>query len=488
MPLYLATVEVTLGRDVGCHSRTCIVTLTRARSVQPAPPTHTQACLALRYPPSAHSGQPMSTRGRQQWPGTSAAPSFAESDFLNALAEKRQETARPKTPMVYLGGETVPERVRAQPPGIWAAPSVAAKKLSLPTWGGSSVAIEKELESWFNKYDVNHDGSLDVGEVQAMLQGMIDAGKATAALTPSSMATLMDALDLDRSGLINFDEFANAWRSWLGRAMSPVRCMLTIDMQNDFISGTMAVSGGEACVPLINRLREEGFFDVFAYSLDWHPHDHCSFHESFHLPPHQRPSSLYPVLSPEEEKLAAEGAPYTPVTLTAPTGNRMEQMLWPRHCVQGSFGAANHPGLVTRASDVEVHKGVNPQVDSYSAFFDNMKLNDTGLLGKLRALGVTHVYCVGIAFDYCVAASALHAAEEGLCVTVIEDACASVGKESAAHRKSAMIEAGITVCTSAELPELMKRDTLGEVVNAARSVANAHKQSRLLQHGAARHK
>ena len=48
----------------------------------------------------------------------------------------------------------------------------------------------------------------------------------------------------------------------------------------------------------------------------------------------------------------------------------------------------------------QVLKGLNPCVDSYSAFYDNMKLTDTGLLGKLRALGVTHVYCVGIAFDY----------------------------------------------------------------------------------------
>ena len=152
--------------------------------------------------------------------GTSAAPSFAESDFLNALAEKRQETARPKTPMVYLGGETVPERVRAQPPGIWAAPSVAAKKPLLPHLGWQLSCRSRRARVVVQQ--VRREPRWFIGRgLQAMLQGMIDAGKATAALTPSSMATLMDALDLDRSGLINFDEFANAWRSWLGRAMSP---------------------------------------------------------------------------------------------------------------------------------------------------------------------------------------------------------------------------------------------------------------------------
>ena len=123
----------------------------------------------------------------------------------------------------------------------------------------------------------------------------------------------------------------------------------------------------------------------------------------------------------------------------------MDQVLWPQHCVEGSWGAENHPDLVTRPSDVVVKKGVLPTIDSYSAFFDNMKLNDTGLLGRLQALGVTHVYVVGLTFDYCVAFSALHAAESGLVTAVVEDACAAVSAENVPARREMLKEAGVTV-------------------------------------------
>ena len=423
-----------------------------------------------------------------RWPNTRTMAGFSHSAHLDALAAKREQTARPKTPMVFNGGETLPDKVRQAPPGIWAStPSMPAKP-KLPAWGGESVSVQRELASWFNRYDTDGDGGLSLDEMRDMLQGMFQAGKAKSTLTPVSMAHLMAALDKDESGCLSRAEFEDAWHNWLGRALHPVRCLLVIDVQNDFISGTMAVSGGEAVVPVINKLRAEGGFDVIANSLDWHPSEHCSFHETFaKLPNQSRPAPLHPSLSAEEVRASATAAPFSNVVLTGPTGERMEQILWPRHCVQGSWGAALHKSLHSRPSDVTVNKGIDARVDSYSAFFDNMKLNDTGLLAKLRGLGVTHVYCTGIAFDYCVAASALHAAEEGLVVTVIEDACAAVAPDSAVSRKQAMMDAGITVCSVAELPEVMGRDTLGDVVHAAQSVSKARRQSRLLQHTGARH-
>ena len=49
-----------------------------------------------------------------------------------------------------------------------------------------------------------------------------------------------------------------------------------------------------------------------------------------------------------------------------------------------------------RATDPKIYKGTRPNIDSYSAFFDNCKANDTGLTALLEAEGVTDVYCCGV--------------------------------------------------------------------------------------------
>ena len=49
-----------------------------------------------------------------------------------------------------------------------------------------------------------------------------------------------------------------------------------------------------------------------------------------------------------------------------------------------------------------VHKGINPEVDSYSAFFDNAKLGKTSLEDMIKEEEVCDVYVCGIATDVCV--------------------------------------------------------------------------------------
>ena len=126
----------------------------------------------------------------------------------------------------------------------------------------------------------------------------------------------------------------------------------------------------------------------------------------------------------------------------------------PRHCVQNSWGSECHPELLRDDNDVVVYKGTDPHVDSYSAFYDNQKLNQTVLLAKMRERGVTHLFVTGLALDVCVAFSALHAAEEGFVVTVVLDACAGVSDEGTAEKKAAFAKAGITVAQSSELPKI----------------------------------
>ena len=125
--------------------------------------------------------------------------------------------------------------------------------------------------------------------------------------------------------------------------------------------------------------------------------------------------------------------------------------------MQNTWGSECHADLVQSDKDVIVYKGTDARVDSYSAFYDNQKLNQTTLLEALRERKVTHLFVTGLALDVCVAFSALHAAEEGFVVTVVLDACAGVSHEGIAEKKAAFEKAGIATCASSELPAIFAK-------------------------------
>ncbi|HLX02589.1 MAG TPA: bifunctional nicotinamidase/pyrazinamidase, partial [Trinickia sp.] len=165
--------------------------------------------------------------------------------------------------------------------------------------------------------------------------------------------------------------------------------LLVVDVQNDFMpGGPLAVPEGDQIVPLINRLARG--FEHVVLTQDWHPADHISFAENH-----------------------ASRAPFE--TITLPYG---PQVLWPVHCVQGTPGAALHRGLDIPHARLVIRKGHHQDVDSYSAFLEADGTTRTGLAGYLRDLGVTRVYCCGLATDYCVAFSALDARLAGFEVAV----------------------------------------------------------------------
>ena len=185
--------------------------------------------------------------------------------------------------------------------------------------------------------------------------------------------------------------------------MQPCNALVIVDVQNDFIDGTLALRNCPAkhnaseVVPCINHLIDTVPFDVIVYTLDWHPADHCSFIENVHLRK----------LSENSPKRTNIKAYDTVIFEEYPD---IEQKLWPAHCVQGSPGAELHPDLrvVDEATDkmrrrvVVARKGCRSDIDSYSAFFDNCKLNETTLNQDLRKLGVSDIYVCGLAADVCV--------------------------------------------------------------------------------------
>ena len=193
--------------------------------------------------------------------------------------------------------------------------------------------------------------------------------------------------------------------------------LIVIDIQNDFCpGGALAVADGDSIIPPVNALLAD--YPVRVFTQDWHPAGHSSFASSH---PGADPYSLTQM-------------PYGP------------QVLWPDHCVIGSTGAAFHPDLQTDPADLIIRKGFRPEIDSYSAFFENDHKTPTGLEGYLRTRGVTNLTLVGLATDFCVNFSAIAAARLGFTVTVREDLCRAIDFDgSLAAARDQMRAAGVTL-------------------------------------------
>lgn len=184
--------------------------------------------------------------------------------------------------------------------------------------------------------------------------------------------------------------------------------LIVIDIQNDFCpGGALAVAGGDEIVPGVNALMQD--FRTVVLTQDWHPAGHASFASS-----HEGRSAFDQIRMP-----------YGP------------QVLWPDHCIQGSTGALFHPDLATDRADMIVRKGQNPQIDSYSAFFENDRKTPTGLAGYLTTKEIKAVTLVGLATDFCVHYSALDARRLDLQVTVRQDLCRAIDMNGSLHAAQA---------------------------------------------------
>ena len=199
------------------------------------------------------------------------------------------------------------------------------------------------------------------------------------------------------------------------RAMD--EALIVIDVQNDFCpGGALAVTEGDRIVPGLNALMAE--FGCVVLTQDWHPADHASFADNH---PGAAPFSLMQMA-------------YGP------------QVLWPRHCVQGSAGAAFHPDMKTDPAQLVIRKGFRPGIDSYSAFFENDRQTATGLEGYLHNRGIKRLVLAGLATDYCVAYSALDAVRLGFAVTVRMDLSRAIDLNgSLADAVAQMRAAGVTL-------------------------------------------
>ena len=204
------------------------------------------------------------------------------------------------------------------------------------------------------------------------------------------------------------------------------RALLLVDIQNDFCAGgALAVPEGDSTIDIANTLisycKAKG--DAVAATQDWHPANHGSF------------ASVQRTEPFSQGKL-----------------DGLRQTWWPDHCVQNSEGAQLHPLLNTHEIEAVFQKGENPQIDSYSAFFDNGHRQKTQLDDWLYRNEIKQLVVIGLATDYCVKFTVLDALSLGYEVTVITDGCRAVNlhPQDGLRAYQDMSAAGATLMTLAD--------------------------------------
>lgn len=179
-----------------------------------------------------------------------------------------------------------------------------------------------------------------------------------------------------------------------------MKALLIVDVQNDFCpGGTLPVENGDLIIPVTNQLLDQ--FELVLASKDWHPEHTVHFEE------------------------------------------------WPVHCVQDTEGAAFHPDLHYHKIDQVFLKGTENRNDGYSAF----EATNLDLKSYLTDKGVTTLYVVGLATDYCVKSSAIDARRAGIETFVITDAIKAVNASPGDDIKAlqAMQDAGCFLIDSKSL-------------------------------------
>lgn len=201
--------------------------------------------------------------------------------------------------------------------------------------------------------------------------------------------------------------------------------LIEVDPQVDFgtVNGALYVPKGEEIVTELNdlriALRDADLLCSVVLTQDSHPADHISFQKN-------NPSSeLF------KEHVLACGS---------------KQMMWPVHCQVDTLGQEFLSGLLRETNDIVVQKGMNREVDSYSGFGSEDCVREiTPLDQHLKDLDIKYVVIGGLAFDYCVSATAKDAARLGYSTIVVRSATRGISAESCDREEKLMRAAGAIV-------------------------------------------
>jgi len=180
-----------------------------------------------------------------------------------------------------------------------------------------------------------------------------------------------------------------------------MKTLVIVDLQNDFINGgSLEVPGGESIIDPINDAIKN--YDLVLATKDWHPKDHVSFASN------HKNKNVGDIINI----------------------NGLDQVLWPDHCVQNTFGSDFPKTLNISNFKKVIYKGSEKHIDSYSGFFDNGKIKSTGLSDYLKKKNIKKIDYVGLATDYCLKYTAIDSISEGFKTRVLVDCIRGIDKKS----------------------------------------------------------
>lgn len=313
------------------------------------------------------------------------------------------------------------------------------------------AAFPKDMDDCLKKFDEDKDGSLNQKEFNNLCQALFtNEDEKPYDVDQTILEKLFSIFDTNKDSFIDKDEFKYAWQNWIKQILSPVSALLIVDVQNDFISGSLAIKnfpdaqdGGEVVAP-INQLIEEVPFDLAIYSYDWHPENHISFIEN---------KDKYQIH--KTSKISAGDIKAGDEVVFDINGEKTDMQLWPSHCVQNTWGAELHKDLKIRDDHKVVYKGTNPHVDAFSAFMDNDKVTQSDLKNILDSNGITDVYTCGICTDVCVGATANDSLEEGYRTILIESCSRGISKTNIEATKNNITDKNGIVVQSKQVKNLV---------------------------------
>lgn len=199
--------------------------------------------------------------------------------------------------------------------------------------------------------------------------------------------------------------------------------LIVVDVQNDFCEGgSLPVTGSLSIIEGINQEMKNPKYQLIVFTADWHPSNHVSF------------AANHP------------GKSVFSTIIVEKTG--FSQTLWPIHCIENTKGSEFHPNLEVPIKAQIVRKGNHQDYDTYSGF-GLEKEAPTNLQEILLAHSIKEVTVVGLAYDFCVAATANDALKYGYKTTVLEDLTKGINPERVENFKQKFTQAGGLISNTA---------------------------------------
>ncbi|XP_015185269.1 PREDICTED: nicotinamidase-like [Polistes dominula] len=299
----------------------------------------------------------------------------------------------------------------------------------------------KSADNVFKKFDINEDGVLDEQEFILLCKELFEEEIID---NKWRVEDIFKKLHTNEESGLKGKDWDRCFKKWIQPIVNPVNVLVVVDVQNDFIHGSLALHNckskhdGYEVIEPINNILSKVDWNKVVYTLDYHPENHISFYENLHL------RELHPTSQIKQEKAVL----YDKVTFLKP---HVKQTLWPKHCVMGTPGSELHQDLHILPKSIQICKGQNPDVEAYSVFTRDNEEACSEMESVLSKIQATDLYVCGLALDVCVKETCLDALKLGYKVILIEDCCRGIDNDEIIKAKNAIVKNGGLIIKSEEV-------------------------------------